>query len=140
MGLISFTVATPFFSYLNKTEYGLPVAHTDFKSVCFVDEYSDFIISSRTSSMNVDPNKVFNTFFIWTQRVDCVPSVENSLDDSLEKGDALVFINPIKSFGDEEVKVINNYLDKGGNVLVLDGISNKNSTANTACKPNQSYY
>ena len=131
IGLLSFSLSTPIFSYINKQSYRLPKAHSDFKTVCFVDDYSDFFISSRLVSMNIDYDKVYNNFFIWTQRIDYVPSVEKTLSDSIEKGDAIVIINPVKTFKSQDVKIINSYLEKGGNVILMDSISNKISTSNS---------
>lgn len=130
IGLLSFSFSTPLFSYINYENYKLPEAHSDFKSVCFVEDYSDFVISSRVASMDVDYEKVYNTFFIWTQRVDYIPSVEESLSTSIDKGDVIVFINPVKTFEDQDIKIITNYLEKGGNVVFMDTISNNISTAN----------
>jgi len=130
IGSLSFFVSTPLFSYINDENYKLPEAHSDFKTVCFVEDYSDFVISSRLSSMDVSYDKAYNNFFIWTQRVNFVPSVEKSLSYSIENGDVIVFINPVKTFEDQDVENIRNYLEEGGNVIIMDGISNNISTAN----------
>ncbi|EMR73523.1 hypothetical protein MBGDN05_00832, partial [Thermoplasmatales archaeon SCGC AB-539-N05] len=47
VGLLSFSVATPLFSYINHVNYSLPEPHTDFTKVCFVEDHSYFVISSR---------------------------------------------------------------------------------------------
>ena len=130
IGLLSFSIATPIFSNMNDNNYKLPSANKNYKSVCFVDEFSDMIISSRTASMDVDFKDVYNNFFIWTQRVDMVPSIENTLSASLKKGNATVIINPNKTFNENDIKNINNYFDKGGNLLIMDRLTNKNSTIN----------
>jgi hypothetical protein len=115
---------------MNLSNYELPEPHTDFTRVCFVEEHSDFVISSRISSItNLDRNKVFNNFFIWTQRIDLIPSMEDTLEEALNKGDAVVIINPVKEFDETKIRDINLYLENGGNVLLMDSILNENSTA-----------
>ena len=42
----------------------------------------------------------------------------------------MVFINPIQSFERTEARDIKEYMENGGNVLLMDGASNANSTAN----------
>jgi hypothetical protein len=134
IGLLSFSIATPFFSNLNLENYSLPEPRNDFTSICFVKDYSNAVISSRTSVMDVNHNIIFNNFFIWTQRLDFVPSITKDIDAAIEKGDAIVIINPVKSFTNNDIIQIENYFKNGGNVLLLDSILNNKSTANELLK------
>jgi hypothetical protein len=65
------------FSHINRTNYPLPQPHSDFTRVCFVQEMSGAKISSRPTPRwkRSERIKRFNTFFIWTQRIDLYPSV-----------------------------------------------------------------
>jgi hypothetical protein len=129
-GLLSFSIATPVFSYVNDVNYPIPVARTDFTKVCFDEEHSDFIIDHSPSFEYYGSHKRFGTFFVWTQRLDCIPSLEKTLDNAINKGDVIVIINPTGSFEDDDIDLITDYITQGGNVLVMDSILNTNSTAN----------
>ncbi|RLI09991.1 hypothetical protein DRO25_03790 [Candidatus Bathyarchaeota archaeon] len=130
VGLTSFSISVPFFSYINKVNYPLPEPHTNFTKICFVEEYSDFSISSRHASLKVSSEKKFNTFFIWLQRMGYVPYVKKNLQEALRNGDAIVIINPVKHFSERDIKAIKDYLKNGGKVVLIDGILNTDSTAN----------
>jgi hypothetical protein len=130
IGLLSFSIATPIFSYINTINYTLPPVHTDFNQVCFVQEHSNFIISLEPNLILEKEEHEFGTFFVWTQRIGYIPSVEAMLDDAVQKGDIIVFINPIKAFSDEDIDLISSFIEKGGKLLVMDSITNSLSTTN----------
>jgi hypothetical protein len=130
IGLLSFSLATPFFSYVNSINYSLPSPHSDFKQICFVQEYSDFNISLKPRLIISEGKQNYGTFFVWTQRVSGIPSVELTLDNAIKKGDIIVFINPKKSFKDSDINAINDFVKNGGKILVMDSVQNSKSTTN----------
>ena len=130
IGLLSFSTATPFFSYINDINYPLPAPISDFRQVCFVKEHSNFNISLEPSLILSEEEQEFGTFFVWTQRVGFIPSIEPMLYDAVKKGDIIVFINPIKSFSDKDIDMINGFIENGGKMLVMDSITNSMSTTN----------
>ncbi|MCD6469116.1 MAG: hypothetical protein J7L32_07435, partial [Thermoplasmata archaeon] len=130
IGALSFSIAAPAFTALNEFYYPLPQPHTDFPRICFVSGYSDFNIEPQPAISPPPYSKQFDTFFIWTQRVGYVPSVEETLRDAVEKGDVVVIINPVKTFSLEDKKLVSRYLEKGGNLILMDSIINQDSTSN----------
>jgi hypothetical protein len=130
IGLLSFSTATPIFSYINTVNYQLPPSHTDFTQVCFVQEHSNIKISLEPNLILEKEEHEFGTFFIWTQRIGYVPSVETMLDDAVQKADIIVFINPIKTFSDKDIDLISSFIENGGKMLVMDSITNSLSTTN----------
>jgi len=129
-GLLSFSTATLVISHMNEVNYPLPSAHSDYIQVCFDQEYSDFNVSLQPSIGLYNEKDNYGTFFVWTQRVGCVPSLEKTLDDAIKIGDIIVIINPIKSFETEDIDTITDFVENGGKVLVMDSITNIDSTAN----------
>ena len=130
VGVFSFSIAAPVFTALNEFYYPLPQPHTDFPRICFVQGYSDFNIEPQPAISSPQYSKQFGTFFIWTQRVGYVPSVEETLRDAVDKGDVVVIINPVKTFSLEDKKLVSRYLEKGGNLILMDSIINQDSTSN----------
>ena len=130
IGLLSFSTATLVFSHMNEVNYPLPSARSDYIQVCFDQEYSDFNVSLKPSIGLYNEKDNYGTFFVWTQRVGCVPSSEKTLDDAIKIGDIIVIINPIKSFETEDIETITDFVENGGKILVMDSILNSDSTAN----------
>jgi hypothetical protein len=130
IGLLSFSVATPIFLYVNTVNYQLPTAHTDFTQVCFVQEHSNIKISLEPSILIEKEKNEFGTFYVWTQRIGCIPSVETTLDEAVQKADIIVFINPIKTFSNNDIDLISKFIENGGKMLVMDSITNSLSTSN----------
>lgn len=130
IGLFSFCISIVFFNNLNKINYPIYENHTEFTQICFEQEHSDFNISLQPSLGLFYDERNYGTFFVWTQRVGCVPSIEQTLIDALSKGKVVVFINPIKTFDSEEINLINDYLYDGGKILLMDSVRNTESTAN----------
>jgi len=102
--------------------------------VCFDMEHSETEISPSAQMEFYSSADTYNTFFVWTQRVGWMPSIEKTIEKSIEKGDAVAIINPNKSFSDKEIEKIRKYIEEGGKLLVLDSIRNKDSTANQILK------
>lgn len=130
VGILAFSVATPIFKYINKANYQIPEPHSDFTQVCFEQEYSNYNVSLQPTLGIFYDEDNYGTFFVWTQRLGCVPSLEKTLEDSIDKGDIIVFINPNKSFETDVIESINYFLENGGQILVMDSIRNAHSTAN----------
>jgi hypothetical protein len=130
VGFLSFSIASPLFSYINESSYQIPAARLDYNKVCFNQEHSDSIIDHSPSFEFYDSHKRYSTFFVWTQRIDCIPSLEKTLNEAIIKGDIVVIINPIGAFDNQDIDIITDYIEKGGKILVMDSVLNTNSTAN----------
>jgi hypothetical protein len=129
-GLLAFTTITPLCSYLNNISYPLPIAQTDYTHICFDQEHSSCNISVKpTATLSNDKNN-YGTFFVWTQRVGCVPSLEKTLKDAMANSDIIVIVNPTQPFTESEIQMLTIYLEKGCRVILMDSIMNTKSTAN----------
>jgi uncharacterized membrane protein len=131
IGSIAVSIVIPAFYALNKINYPLPEPHTDYTRICFDSKHSDFVISPSPASAMVDNKKLFGTFFVWTQRIGYTPFLEDNIDNNtLDKADAVVIINPDKPFNENEITDLLAYVKKGGKLLLMDSVLNANSTAN----------
>lgn len=130
LGVFSYWTAATTFSHMNRITYELPEPRSDYTTVCFDQEHSDVNISPTASVELFPERKQYSTFFVWTQRVDCIPSVEETLGNAIKNGDIVVIINPKAPFEKEDIDAVTDYVDHGGNVLLMDSIFNTGSTAN----------
>jgi hypothetical protein len=129
-GLLAFSTAAPLFSYLTDSSYPLPDVQTDYTHVCFDQQHSSLNISVKPTGALSNNKNNYGTFYVWTQRVGCVPSLEKNLKDSIANGDVIVIINPIQPFTEPDVQMLTTYLENGGRILLLDSITNIKSTTN----------
>ncbi|HUS99420.1 MAG TPA: DUF4350 domain-containing protein [Candidatus Thermoplasmatota archaeon] len=129
-GLLAFSTVTPLCSYMTNVSYPLPPAQTDYTQVCFEQQHSSVNISVKPTASFGNNKNNFGTFFVWTQRIGCVPSLEKTLKDAVGHGDIIVIVNPVQPFTETEIHLLTTYFEKGGRVLLMDSITNTKSTAN----------
>lgn len=130
VGILGFSIATPVFTFINNTNYPLPSPHSDYDIVCFDMKHSSADISHSPNIGLQNSINLYGTFFVWTQRVNLFPTLEKTVDDAINKGDAIVIINPDKTFEEQETEKIQDYVKKGGKLLLLDSVLNSDSTSN----------
>lgn len=129
-GLLAFSLISSLCFYCNDLSYSLPVAYEDYSQVSFDLQHSSCNISVKpTAALSTTKNN-YGTFFVWTQRVKCVPTLEKTLKDATEKGTIVVIINPTEPFTESEIHLLRTYVEKGGRVLLMDSIMNPQSSAN----------
>jgi hypothetical protein len=125
-GVLGLSTGALVFSFLMQTTYALPSEHTQMKKVGFENHYSNFRIPDKHLLHN--PSIDFHTFYVWTQRLGYVPTLF-SLEDSLDGFDLTVFINPEGNFSEAKLKEIEDYVTKGGRLLIIDNPKGRKSTA-----------
>ncbi|HEC93349.1 MAG TPA: hypothetical protein ENI51_10215, partial [Candidatus Atribacteria bacterium] len=133
MAVAAFCLSTSIFSTIDKSVYMDSITikkERNFNTVGFLMNYSNAIISSHLTYEEELQKKRFNTFFVWTQRVELIPSLEYNLDLALKNKDIIVIINPNKPFSSEDISAIESYVENGGKLLLIDSIFNSKSTAN----------
>jgi hypothetical protein len=61
----------------------------------------------------------YETFYIWTQRVNLTPAMEERMADAMAKGRAMVVIDPVEELSREELASLQDYIEGGGSVLLM---------------------
>jgi hypothetical protein len=130
MVLLSGLTAGWILQKINDRNHPQPAPRSPYTRISFLKSHSNFELPAGLGHSLYSPEVCFDVFYEWTQRIEYVPSVASSLDDALRNGDAIVVINPVKSFSSKEQKKIVKYVAEGGKLLVLDTILNPGSTAN----------
>ena len=126
-GILGVSAATLFVNYLADRHYYLPKAHTPMIKVGFEEEYCDFKIHSR--QLLHEPAIDYQTFYVWLQRLGYYPTLF-SLNDSPDTFDMIILVNPLRYFSETEIKKIEDYIARGGRLLVVDHPKGARSTAN----------
>ncbi len=129
-GSLAFSIAAPLCYFLAEHAYPLPSAQQEYPTIWFDQHHTSYDISVKPTASLGSSNNNYGTFYVWTQRVGLIPSMGMSLEDSIANTDVIVLINPNKPFSDSEIQSMTQYLEKGGRVLLMDSITNPQSTAN----------
>ena len=129
-GMLAFSATVPLLSSLTDSAYPLPPEKIPSFDVSFEQQHSSIRISVKPTAILGSTSDNYGTFYVWTQRVGCVPSLEQTLNDALAQGDIVVIINPTQSFTEQEIQQVTTYLEHGGRILLMDSITNTKSTAN----------
>jgi len=123
-----FTLGLFMCGHLNRINYSPPSARSSYKTIAFESEHSDLVLPVERL-VDKEPNN-YHTFFVWTQRVDHVPSFDDFEQAFSSQKDMVVIINPVIPFSDAELFAIEAYIKSGGKLLVMDDPDNKASTSN----------
>ncbi|MFB3763705.1 MAG: hypothetical protein ACE14P_00500 [Methanotrichaceae archaeon] len=114
LALGSLAVSGAIFLLSTKTQDIIPSQfYVKNHTVCFDGEHSNTIVSKGNKSGS------YETFFIWTQRVNLTPVIEDNFESALEKGRILVIIDPIKELFGPERDALLNYIKEGNSVLLM---------------------
>ncbi|MBF0467641.1 MAG: hypothetical protein HQK61_01950, partial [Desulfamplus sp.] len=116
------------FDYLNRINYKFPSSRQPYKTIAFESEHSDMVLPVDRL-VDKEPNN-YHTFFVWTQRLEYVPSFDGFNNAFSSRKDIVVLINPVARFLDDEIAFIDQYIKNGGKLLIMDDPENKNSTSN----------
>jgi hypothetical protein len=112
LGAIAASGALLIFS--TKGENTIPSRFYDYNhTVGFDGEHSKNITSRG------DLQGEYETFYIWTQRVNLTPAMENRMEDAMAKGRAMVVIDPVAAISREELALLQDYIKSGGSVLLM---------------------
>ncbi len=126
-GLLGLSTGALLFNLQARSSYALPKEHTPMIKVGFEETLCDFKIPSRKLIHNDSID--YHTFYVWTQRLGYVPTLFSLRDYQLDKLDMVVLVNPEKDFSDKDLEKIENYVEKGGRVLIVVNPLQKKSSA-----------
>ena len=101
-----------------RSAYAAPVARDPITRVAFDLELSRIHMPVwRLTARNQEPG--LSTFFVWTQRLNIVPSAHPRLADALGAARAVVIANPSRAISVREASRIVQYVQGGGRVLLM---------------------
>jgi hypothetical protein len=100
--------------FSTKGESTIPSRFYDYNhTVGFDGEHSGNITSRG------DWQGEYETFYIWTQRVNLTPAMGERMQDAMAKGRAMVVIDPVVELSKEELAPLQDYIKGGGSVLLM---------------------
>jgi len=97
------------------------------KTIAFEREHSRNDMPLKSLVRNREQS--LHTFYVWTQRLDFVPSLEPTLEQALEKSDIVVVANPMGRLDISEIDAVVDFIRGGGNLLLLIEPRNRASSA-----------
>ncbi|MDD4652568.1 MAG: DUF4350 domain-containing protein, partial [Methanothrix sp.] len=114
LALGALTLGGTMIIYSTKGEGTIPSRFYDCNhTVGFDGEHSGNITSRG------DMQGEYETFFIWTQRLNLTPAMEDRMADAMAKARALVVIDPATKMSGEELAALQDYVKRGNSVLLM---------------------
>jgi len=104
--------------WVNATTYGLPLPRRPLVRVLFEREHCDYELPIK--GFVQDPARSYDVFYQWTMRVGVFPFVGWTLEESVQKGDAVVLVRPRRDFSEREIEMLQEFVRRGGALIVLD--------------------
>lgn len=102
-------------------------------TVAFVTDGCDVVFPPPLVDSAEPPEKSFDTFYVWTQRLGYEPRLVDL--DRAVTCDIIVMINPRADWTRRQRQMLVDYVDTGGRLLVMDTILTEGSTANQILNP-----
>ena len=127
VALLALVGASILFKRLDRNNYAQPQPREEFVTVSF-DLHHSAIFLPITELTGIQES--FHTFYVWTQRLGYVPKASTDMEKVLKDADLILIINPGRSFSGKHKRLIVNFVERGGNILLMDSSVNVNSTAN----------
>ncbi|MDA3935295.1 MAG: hypothetical protein PF636_00315, partial [Actinomycetota bacterium] len=118
-GLVAVPVAIRGYGLMNRVAYALPSVRSEFVSVCFEREYSEFTLPDSIEGFMAPATGSLQTFIVWNQRLAYVPSIRDTLDEALRGADVLVVANPASAPDSREIELVGQFVAEGGRLLVM---------------------
>ena len=113
--------------FLSRKAYPLPQPVTPYTKVVFEQEHGDYELPLQGFTDKAE--RSFEVFYQWVLRIGYYPFTGSTLRDDLARADILIIINPSKEFTPAEMGRVQEYLARGGKILVMDNPDNSASTA-----------
>lgn len=100
-----------------------PKPRSSVTKICFEQEYSRAAIPDSLAGFMAETKEKLDTFYVWTQRIGCMPCVRKSLAEGLadSKGGLVVIAKPSRELRDS--KKILSCVSEGARVLILDNMA-----------------
>jgi hypothetical protein len=117
--LLAVPVGLRVYGMADRLAYPTPEPRSDFTQIAFEQEYSDLVVPATLEGFKAGPEGSLHTFYVWTQRLGYVPSLEGSLEDAVECGDVVVIVDPTEPPGPGDAGLLEQYVEGGGRLLVL---------------------
>jgi len=128
LGVFSISSALFINQALSLKAYPFPNPRTPYTKVIFEQEHGDYELPLK--GFTKEREKSYEVFYQWVLRVGYYPFTGKTLEEDLKDATMLIIINPNQRFHSDELTQVKEYLDRGGKLLLMDGIINKSSTAN----------
>lgn len=121
--LLGWAVFSAAACFVHRLTYPLPEPAKDVPFVYFDVQHSSIEIEPQpTSSEAYDSTRQYDTFFVWTQRIEKIPQlVDAGRRDDVLPGRPYVIINPRGDIDSEFLLWIDEYVTSGGTMFLLDG-------------------
>jgi len=98
--------------------YQAPQPLSDFTSVVFEQDHCDYDLP--LTGFVDEMTNAYEIFYQWVLRLGYYPFVVDGIEESVQRADVLVLINPVHDFSSRELDHLEGFVRNGGRVLVAE--------------------
>ncbi len=121
LGAVSGIIVTGYIiSQIHHSAYRFPELKRPYQELAFTKEYGDFRLATMLEYDSPDEFRVFDTFFVNTQRLNLYPKIYDTLKEAMEATDMAVLLNPLGEVSNEDVQAVERFVRSGGKLMILD--------------------
>ena len=118
----------------NEDRYSMPTPKRQPVRVAFETEHCNITLTSGGSTKS-EPN-CYGMIYMWMLRMGYFPYTAETFDAAIDPANTIaLFINPTKTFSDEQAERAEEFVKNGGRIIVMDATGNSLSTANALLDP-----
>ncbi|TET43797.1 hypothetical protein E3J62_12185 [candidate division TA06 bacterium] len=120
--MFSASLAILLFGAINRSTYKLPTPVSELTGVVFEQGHCDYDLP--LTGFTREPGQSYEIFFQWVLRLGYYPFAVPNIEESIERGDLVVLINPVSDFTAREIDALERFVSQGGRLLVADRVEN----------------
>jgi len=126
---VSFSVslAILLFGAMNRSTYRRPEPVSKLTTVVFEQEHTDYDLP--LVGFTREPARSYEIFFQWILRLGYYPFAVSGVEESIEKADLILIINPVADFSEREIDALEQFVSQGGRLLVADKLDNSSDAS-----------
>jgi hypothetical protein len=117
--MVSYLITGYLFDIAQEKHYPIPVPFKKYERISFLRQNCDYTFTPAIGQIFEPEDMCFATFAVASQRCGYFPSIDYDLDQSIRKNDGIVLINQIETFNSTDKRKLYDYLNSGGNILVV---------------------
>lgn len=120
--IFSVSLAIFLFGALNRSVHRPPKPISKFNSIVFEQDHCDYDLP--LTGFTREAGQSYEMFFQWVLRLGYYPFAVPNIEESIERGDLVVLINPVSDFTAREIDALERFVFQGGRLLVADRVEN----------------
>ncbi|MFQ5905279.1 MAG: hypothetical protein ACE5JA_01775, partial [bacterium] len=129
---LSVSLAILLFGAVNRLTYRTPRPVSELTTVVFEQDHCDYDLP--LVGFTREPERSYEIFFQWILRLGYYPSAVPGVEESIQKAEMILLINPVVEFSESEMDALEGFVLQGGRLLIADKVDNSSDASRKLLK------